>query len=69
MRNKHQTVQPADDLVSTRQVQFSSAHPTQCVCLLFSLNLTRTVVMIAALNVNERGKPCSLVLEQRAPSG
>lgn len=42
---------------------YSKAH------LLFSLNLMRTVVMIAALNVNEWGKPCSLVPEQRAPSG
>lgn len=42
---------------------YSKAH------LLFSLILMRTVVTIAALNVNERGKPCSLVPEQRAPSG
>lgn len=42
---------------------------SKCAHLLFSFNLTRTAVMIAALNVNERGKPCSEVPEQRAPSG
>ena len=40
-----------------------------CICS-FPSNLMRTAVMIAALNVNEWGKPCSLVSRaEGAPSG
>lgn len=37
-------------------LQSNLPHLTQSVRLLFSLNLTRTAVMIAQLNVNEWGK-------------
>lgn len=64
-----QYVRPEDPIATPPTLQFNSARLTPCAHLLFSLNLMRTTVMKAALNVNERGKPCSLVPEQRAPSG